>query len=89
MKKFEYKVLVIATSLVVSTKQFEKAAQEFEMQLNELGIDGNLEKSADHDQYQQRQPPVDWGTSDESQKRGPASEAPRYWQQSGYPCTGI
>ena len=40
MKKFEYKVLVIATSLVVSTKQFEKAAQEFEMQLNELGVDG-------------------------------------------------
>ena len=40
MKKFEYKVLVIATSLVVSTKQFEKAAQEFEMQLNELGADG-------------------------------------------------
>lgn len=40
MKKFEYKVLVIATSLTVSTKQYEKVSQEFEMQLNELGADG-------------------------------------------------
>ena len=40
MKKYEYKVLAIATSLTVSTKQYEKVAQEFETQLNELGADG-------------------------------------------------
>ena len=40
MKKYEYKVLTIATSLAVSTKQYEKVAQEFETQLNELGADG-------------------------------------------------
>ena len=39
-EKYEYKVLTIATSLAVSTKQYEKVAQEFEMQLNELGADG-------------------------------------------------
>ncbi|KAI4450132.1 hypothetical protein C823_004665 [Eubacterium plexicaudatum ASF492] len=40
MKKYEYKVLTIATALAVSTKQYEKIAQEFETQLNELGADG-------------------------------------------------
>ncbi|MGY3662347.1 MAG: DUF4177 domain-containing protein [Roseburia sp. 1XD42-69] len=40
MKKYKYKVLTIATSLAVSTKQYEKVAQEFETQLNELGADG-------------------------------------------------
>lgn len=40
MKKYEYKVLTIATALAVSTKQYEKVAQEFETQLNELGADG-------------------------------------------------
>lgn len=40
MKKYEYKVLAIATALAVSTKQYEKVAQEFETQLNELGADG-------------------------------------------------
>ena len=40
VKKYEYKVLTIATALAVSTKQYEKAAQEFETQLNELGADG-------------------------------------------------
>ena len=40
MKKYEYKVVVIATALTVSTKQYEKVAKEFEEQLNELGADG-------------------------------------------------
>ncbi len=40
MKKYEYKVITIATSIAVTTKQYEKTAQEFEMKLNELGSDG-------------------------------------------------
>ncbi len=40
MKKYEYKVITIATSLTMSTKQYEKVAQEFEAQLNALGADG-------------------------------------------------
>ena len=40
MKKYEYKVVTIATALAMSTKQYEKIAQEFEVQLNELGADG-------------------------------------------------
>ena len=40
VKKYEYKVLTIATALAVSTRQYEKVAQEFETQLNELGADG-------------------------------------------------
>ncbi len=40
MKKYEYKVTTIATTLSISTKQYEKVAQEFEERLNELGADG-------------------------------------------------
>lgn len=40
MKKYEYKVITIATTIAMSTKQYEKIAQEFETQLNELGSDG-------------------------------------------------
>ncbi|MGI5965380.1 DUF4177 domain-containing protein [Anaerotruncus rubiinfantis] len=40
MEKYEYKVITIATALALSTKQYEKIAQEFEAQLNELGADG-------------------------------------------------
>ena len=40
MKKFEYKVVTIATSMAMTTKHFEKTAQEFEAQLNKLGADG-------------------------------------------------
>lgn len=40
MKKYEYKVLTIATALGISSKQYEKIAQEFEAQLNDLGTDG-------------------------------------------------
>lgn len=40
MKKYEYKVIAIATSLAMNTKQYEKIAQELEMKLNELGADG-------------------------------------------------
>lgn len=40
MKQWEYKVVTIATNTVLTAKQYEKAAQEFEAQLNELGADG-------------------------------------------------
>ncbi len=40
MKQWEYKVVTIATNAVLTAKQYEKAAQEFEAQLNELGADG-------------------------------------------------
>lgn len=40
MKKYEYKVITIATTMVMSTKQYEKTAQELEAQLNELGMEG-------------------------------------------------
>lgn len=40
MKKFEYKVLTIPTSISFSTKGYEKVASEFEVQLNKLGEEG-------------------------------------------------
>ena len=40
MKRFEYKVIPIVTSLAMRTKQFEKIAQEFEVSLNQLGAEG-------------------------------------------------
>lgn len=40
MRKFEYKVVSIATSIVIGTKGYEKAASEFENQLNKLGEEG-------------------------------------------------
>lgn len=40
MRKYEYKVITIATALAMNAKQFEKTAQAFETQLNELGADG-------------------------------------------------
>lgn len=40
MKKYEYKVISIATSMTITTKQYEKTAQEFEAKLNELGAEG-------------------------------------------------
>ncbi len=40
MKKFEYKAVTITTSKLMTTKHFEKVAQEFETKLNELGADG-------------------------------------------------
>ena len=40
MKKFEYKVVPIATSIAIGTKGYEKAASEFENQLNKLGEEG-------------------------------------------------
>lgn len=40
MKKFEYKVLTIPTSISLSTKGYEKVASEFEVQLNKLGEEG-------------------------------------------------
>lgn len=40
MKKYEYKVIAIATALAMNMKQYEKTAQKFEEQLNELGSEG-------------------------------------------------
>ena len=40
MKKFEYKVIPIATSISLGTKGYEKIALEFETQLNKLGEEG-------------------------------------------------
>ena len=40
MKKFEYKVLTIPTSISLGTKGYEKVAAEFELQLNKLGEEG-------------------------------------------------
>lgn len=40
MKKFEYKVITIATHLAMTTKQYEKIAEEYEEKLNALGEEG-------------------------------------------------
>lgn len=40
MKKFEYKVTTIATTIPITTKGYEKIAQEFETKLNKLGAEG-------------------------------------------------
>ena len=40
MKKWEYKVITIATKMPVTTKQQEQVAQEFEEALNALGAEG-------------------------------------------------
>lgn len=40
MKKFEYKVITIATNLAMTTKQYEKIAEEYEEKLNALGEEG-------------------------------------------------
>ena len=40
MKKWEYKVITIATKMPVTTKQYEQVAQEFEEALNALGAEG-------------------------------------------------
>lgn len=40
MKKFAYKVITIATHLPMTTKQYEKIAEEYEEKLNALGEEG-------------------------------------------------
>ncbi len=40
MKKFEYKVVSIPTSIPLGVKGYEKIATEFENALNELGAEG-------------------------------------------------
>lgn len=40
MKKFEYKVISIPTSMLFGTKGYEKIATEFETNLNKLGEEG-------------------------------------------------
>ena len=40
MKKFEYKVVSIPTSIPLGAKGYEKIATEFETTLNNLGAEG-------------------------------------------------
>lgn len=40
MKKFEYKVISLPTSIPLGTKGYEKIATEYEMNLNKLGEEG-------------------------------------------------
>lgn len=40
MKKFEYKVIVIATTLALTTRQVDASVLEVEQKLNELGAEG-------------------------------------------------
>lgn len=40
MKKFEYKVVTIPTSIPLGTKGYEMIATEFETILNKLGAEG-------------------------------------------------
>ena len=40
MKKFEYKVVAIPTSIPLGAKGYEKTAAEFETILNQLGAEG-------------------------------------------------
>lgn len=40
MKKFEYKVISISTSISLGAKGYEKIATEFETTLNKLGAEG-------------------------------------------------
>ena len=40
MKKFEYKVISITTSIPLGAKGYEKIATEFETSLNNLGAEG-------------------------------------------------
>ena len=40
MKKFEYKVVSIPTSIPLGSKGYEKTATEFETTLNNLGAEG-------------------------------------------------
>ena len=40
VKKFEYKVTTIATTVPITTKGYEKIVREFETKLNELGAEG-------------------------------------------------
>jgi len=40
MKKYEYKVITIPTSIPLGTKGYEKIVAEFEAVLNKLGAEG-------------------------------------------------
>lgn len=40
MKKFEYKIITIPTSMAFGTKGYEKIVAEFEAELNKLGAEG-------------------------------------------------
>ncbi|MBE6038916.1 MAG: DUF4177 domain-containing protein [Anaerofustis stercorihominis] len=60
MKKYEYKVITIATSIPLGTKGYEKIAQEYETQLNLLGAEGwELVQRADGFFFFKREIPVE------------------------------
>ena len=40
MRKYEYKVTTVATTMPITTKGYEKVIQEFDAKLNELGAEG-------------------------------------------------
>ena len=40
MRKYEYKVMTMPTTLPITTKGYGKITQEFETKLNELGAEG-------------------------------------------------
>ena len=40
MRKFEYKVTTIATTMPITTNGYKKITKEFEAKLNELGAEG-------------------------------------------------
>ena len=40
MKKYEYKVTTMPTTLPMTAKEYEKVTREFEAKLNELGAEG-------------------------------------------------
>ncbi len=40
VKKYEYKVITTPVALTLSAKQYQKTAQEFEAELNQLGAKG-------------------------------------------------
>ena len=55
MKKFEYKVISIPTSISLGAKGYEKIATEFETSLNKLGAEGwELVQHADGFFFQKR-----------------------------------
>ena len=60
MKKFEYKVINIPTSIPLGAKGYEKIAFEFEDQLNKLGNEGwELVQRADGFFFFKRDIPVE------------------------------